>query len=367
MQTPLLGERTRRRAAFLINFTFWALFFAVFWVAGRVITQTLLPFVGAFLLAACLQKPLAFLKKRYRFTHRFACTFLVAATLLLIGGAVTAGVWQGGLWLIRLIKDEQTLVALQQWGTDLTNAVSRLIPRLEAVLPAEYTALLTEITAHIQTALIDYGASLLTALSGGVMSFAVRSLPRFLLSALFFILAFVFFVKDFNPITAFCMRQVPVPQRPLVKAAATALKSTTFSIGKAYLLLGMVTFSELAFGFWLLGIPRPLLWAALTAIVDALPILGVGAVLFPIAAVRFLNGSIGGGVAVLILYAAVTVVRNLLQPRFVSRETGLPALITLLTMYLGWRVSGLLGLLTAPILAMVLLRLQKEGHLRIFK
>ncbi len=367
MQTPLLGERTRRRAAFLINFVFWALFIGLFWVAGRVITQTLLPFVSAFILAAVLQRPLLFLEKRCRLTHGFAAAAVSVTALLAIGGALTVAGWQGGLWLLRLLRSEQTLTALQQWGADLAEAVTRLTVQLEAVIPAEYAAILRETVAYIGTALPEYGASLLTSLSGGVMSFAVGGLPRALLATLFFVLGFIFFTKDFGAVTAFCMRQVPAPQRPTVKAAVRALKETTLSVGKAYLLLGFVTFLELALGFWLLDIPHPLLWAAVTALVDALPVLGVGVVLFPIAAVRFFGGNIGGGLAVLAVYAVVTVVRNLLQPRFVSRETGLPPLITLLTMYAGWRAAGLLGLLTAPVFAMVIVRLQREGHFHIFK
>lgn len=367
MQTPLFGERTCRRAAFLINFAFWGLFAVLFWAAGRVIVQTLLPFAGAFILAACLQKPLNFLKNRYRLTHGFAAAVLTAVVLVLIGGVITVGVWQGGLWALRVLKDEQTLTALQQWGADLASAATRLTERLSVIIPAEYASLLTETATRIQTALLNYGASLLTSLSGGVMAFAVRSLPRFLLSTLFFVLALVFFTKDFSAVTAFCMRQVPVPQRPLVKAAVSALKDTTLSMIKAYLLLGGVTFLALALGFWAVDTARPLLLALITTLVDALPIVGVGMVLFPVAVVRFFSGNIVGGIAVLVLYVAVILLRNFLQPRFVSRETGLPPLITLLSIYVGWRTLGLLGVLVAPILAMVILRLQKQGYLHFLK
>lgn len=367
MTEPLLGERTRRRLSFLINFFFWALWILLLLATGRVLTRMLLPFVTAFILAAVLQRPLRFLERKFAFTHGFAAAAVCILTLALVGGIAAIGCWQGGVLLLRLLQQEETLSMLQSLGGSIKQAAAAITARLPAFLPEELSAAAMEAVNSLEQTVLTYGTQWLAALSGKLLSFITGSLPQFILAALFFILALIYFTRDHAHVTAFLLRQIPAPQRRLTHAAVTALKETTLSVGKAYLLLGAVTFAEMTVGFLLLRIPMPLLFALLTAIVDALPILGVGTVLLPLAVFRFLTGDIAGGVATLVLYAIATATRNLLQPRFISRETGLPPLITLLTMYAGWRLAGFIGLLSAPILAMVILRLQKEGHLRIFR
>lgn len=367
MENPLLGERTRRRLSFLINFVFWALWIVLLFALGRVLTRMLLPFVTAFTLAALLQRPMRFLEKRFSFTHGFAATVVSLFILILIGGVVMVGCYQGGAFLFRLLKQEETLAALQTCGNSIKAALANLADNLSAFVSPEISAAAAQAVESLEQTVLEYGAGWLASFSGNMLTFITGSLPRFLLATLFFILALVFFTRDYTQVTAFLTRQIPVPQRPLVRAAVTALRETTLSVGKAYLLLGGITFAEMTVGFLLLKLPLPILLAFLTAIVDALPILGVGTVLLPLAVFRFLSGNIAGGIAVLVLYGIATATRNFLQPRLISRETGLPPLITLLAMYAGWRLVGFIGLLAAPILAMVLLRLQREGHLHIFK
>ena len=71
------------------------------------------------------------------------------------------------------------------------------------------------------------------------------------------------------------------------------------------------------------------LLAGLTALVDALPVFGVGTVLLPWGAAALLLGDVRLGLGLLLLYGVVTRVRSLLEPRLVGRRIGLPPLAAL--------------------------------------
>lgn len=367
MSELLRDERTRRRLSFLINLCFWAVWIVGLVLAGRMLVRVLLPFVCAFIAAAVVQKPIAALQKRFSFTHSFAASAVSILCLLTVATAAVLLCYYGGAFLLRLLQQEQTHAAIQTLGESIKNTFSSAVKSLTALLPSDAAETVLDAIRTLENALLENGAALLADLSGKLLLFATNSLPRFLLSALFFVLAFVFFARDYKAVCDFFKRQIPTARRPFVRAAVCALKETTLSALKAYFILGLITFGEMAVGFWLLRLPVPLLLAFITALVDALPVLGVGTILLPIAIFRLLSGNMLGGVGVLVLYAVSTLSRHFLQPRLISRETGLPPLITLLTMYVGWRLVGLVGLLGAPILAMVILRLQKEGHLHIFR
>ena len=125
----------------------------------------------------------------------------------------------------------------------------------------------------------------------------------------------------------------------------------------AQLKLSGVTAVLLFLGFWALQIPYFALWAVLTAFVDALPVLGTGAVLIPWSLVCFLQGQKVRGLGLLGIYALVWLVRSVLEPKLVGRQLGLDPLVTLVSMYAGYKVFGLAGLILAPVAAVCTIRL----------
>lgn len=360
MSAQPIDAQTQKRLSFLIRILFWAGILLLIWIAGRLLLSVLLPFVLAFLSAAALQRPIRFLKRRV--TPGFASIVVSVPALLTAGGGITALTFFGGRFLLGLLKKEETLSALQNCFAQLKHTFSALGQQMAAALPRE----LANTAQEVEQSILQKAAEWLASVAGGVLSFAVDGLPQVLIALLFFVPAFVFFARDYDAVVAFLYRQLPEKRRPLVKAAVLAVCETTVCTIKAYVWLGLLTFILTAIGFFILHIPYPLLLGALTALVDALPVLGVGTVLLPMAIFHFVSGDTFTGVGLLLLYAVITAARNLLQPRLISHETGLPPLVTLVVMYGGWQLAGLCGLLGAPIAAMVVLRLQREGYLRAF-
>lgn len=122
---------------------------------------------------------------------------------------------------------------------------------------------------------------------------------------------------------------------------------------KAQLKLSLITFGVACAGLLLLRIPYAPLWAVLIALVDAFPVLGTGSILVPWSLVSFLQGQYLLAFSLLGLYAAAAVTRAVLEPRFVGRQLGIDPLVTLLALYVGFRLFGILGMLLSPILAVV--------------
>jgi len=120
---------------------------------------------------------------------------------------------------------------------------------------------------------------------------------------------------------------------------------------KAQLKLMLVSYGIVSLGFLLLNISHGLLWAALVALVDAVPLLGTGTVLLPWALVCFLQDQHFRAIGLLCIYGAAMLTRTVLEPRLVGKQLGLDPLLTLLALYLGYRFWGFAGMLLAPVLA----------------
>lgn len=133
-----------------------------------------------------------------------------------------------------------------------------------------------------------------------------------------------------------------------------ALKRVRSSLGgwlKAQGKLALVTWGIVTVGFFALRIGYAPLWAAVVALVDAVPILGTGTVLVPWSVICLLQGNTIRGIGLLCVYALAAVTRTVLEPRMVGKHLGLDPLLTLLALYAGYRLWGIPGLLLTPILA----------------
>lgn len=122
---------------------------------------------------------------------------------------------------------------------------------------------------------------------------------------------------------------------------------------KAQLKLSGVSFLILLTGFLFLRIENALILAVLTALVDAVPLLGTGTILIPWAVFSLLQEKTLQALGLLGLYAIAALTRSALEPRLVGRQLGLDPLVTLIALYAGWRFWGFGGMLAAPLLCVV--------------
>lgn len=125
----------------------------------------------------------------------------------------------------------------------------------------------------------------------------------------------------------------------------------------AQLKLSGLTFAMVGAGFLLLRVKQPLLWALVTAVVDAVPILGTGTILIPMALASLLWGEKVRGIGLLALYLTAMMTRSALEPKLVGRELGMNPLLTLMALYVGFRLWGVTGMILSPILAVSVRRM----------
>ena len=97
------------------------------------------------------------------------------------------------------------------------------------------------------------------------------------------------------------------------------------------------------------GIERPILKAAVIAVLDILPILGTGGIMIPWAVISLVLGYTGLGIRLFLIYGIVTVVRNYVEPKIVGTQLGLHPIITLVSMFIGLRLFGFWGLFGLPV------------------
>lgn len=356
-----------RRRAFLINLFYTGTWIIIFALVLRYLFVWMLPFVFAFLVAVMLQRPLRFLVRKTSVSRKVFSVVLVVAVMLLLAGAVAFCAWRVGLRIVDFFGNPANIQLLTDAVHQLTAYGQGLLDHLSSILSPEALSSLNEALNTISQNSIAALSEFFGSAAAAVVSFTTTRLPMLLVSFIVWVIASIFLTIDYDAVMQFFLRQVPQRHHELVEDTRQLCGNTIFKLLRAYLLLMAVTFVELWIGLSVLGIPHALPLAALIAVVDILPVLGVGTVLVPWALFALLSGNVAQFAGLGILYIIITVIRNILEPRIVSNQIGLNPLVTLFVMYLGLRSVGLAGMLLFPMLLMVLKQLQDHGRLHLWK
>ena len=154
-----------------------------------------------------------------------------------------------------------------------------------------------------------------------------------------------------------------VSEKTLSKLAniRTELKKYMGGYVKAQAIIMSIAFAVIFVGLSILNVNYALLIALGIAVFDALPFFGSGAVLWPWAAVSFLNGSIKTGVGLLIIYLVIILTRQTIEPKVVSSSIGLHPIMTLMSMYVGYKTFSIGGMILGPITLMLIISFYKAG------
>lgn len=308
-----------------------------------------LPFLLAFA-AAYLCRPLALRLHKYsRLPVGWLCVFLVfffvsAICLLLFFGLRAAAAELGAL-AARLGEEnfvENTLASLSDWWA---GACDRF-PFLSSLAGEEGEGVLVGWIENAGAALGEYALRAAGALAG--------ALPAWLIFAFVSLLSAFYFARDMGKMRDTAGRLLP----PRALSFLLRLKNSAWYAAaqylRAYLLLALLVFIALLGGFLLLRVPYAVLLAAVLAILDFLPLIGVGAALIPWGLFELLRGNTFLGIGLLILYAAISVLRQLAEPKIIGRHFGLHPLVALAATYIGLRLFGFWGLLLLPPICLIL-------------
>jgi sporulation integral membrane protein YtvI len=149
-----------------------------------------------------------------------------------------------------------------------------------------------------------------------------------------------------------------------VKLILSDLHAALIGFIGAHLILSTFTYIASFIGLWIIGVKYALASALIITIVDILPILGTGSVLVPWAIYSFYHGDTRIGIGLIVLYLVITIVRRIIEPKILGDRIGLDALSTIISLYLGFKILGGIGIFLGPILFIVFKSIRKAGLLK---
>lgn len=319
----------------------------------RYLFPIFLPFVFGWLLSLMFI-PLADKLEKYHIP-RWAGALL--GIILLISLLVFLGYFSGN----------QLYVQLQ----NLMNDIPYYLEKMEEGLTLFWTRVdgllvglpdvVTNATAYFQDELFNILFSLVQS-SGSVS--AITAVPKVLLGCFIALFSAYFLTKDKAAIRSAYKTHVEPLFGMSLAATKKDLVASLWGYVKTQLILMIYIFLICIIGLYILQSPYALLISVAIAIIDAVPFFGSGFILWPGAVISFILGDTSLAIGYLIIYGVVQVVRQLMQPKILGSQLGMHPLLTLFSMYFGYKCIGFWGLILGPIIAVILraiLRIRQQN------
>lgn len=308
------------------------------------IFKLFLPFIIGFFLFL-LARPLNRFLLKYKIPRSLSAAlslFIIAVAAFFILRSLSVKIY---LELRTLISD--TSAHPREALGLITSKVSTFIGQVSPSLPLpDLNRIISGLSDAATKALVDFFSNLSTK----VLSIAKNIPALFVQTIASFFTAF-FLLKESKSVFSFCRSFFGEKAYHIYLRIKSVFLNVCVKYLKAQLIIESIIFCVILAGFLILKINYAFLLAIVTALVDAVPILGTGTILIPVALYNFLiqKSSLGWGIVA--LYGIALLTRQLCEPKIVGEKLGIHPLATIVSIYLGMKFFGVFGLIFGPITA----------------
>ena len=350
-------ERGRLWARLGIRLVLTVLALLLLWTVGLPLLSLFAPFVAALITAAILHPLIRLLQRRLGVPRKFS-TLLI---LLLLFGLVGAGIgylgYAAGVELVALVQNWNGLLESLQNTLEQIETVSA---RFWDMVPPQLNAAVQSVTQGLLERLSEAAPNLLNLVVEYTTEKA-QGVPDFVLALIIYIMACYMLTVDYP----YLRTQAAQHTHRRLLAFLKQVRDTGLAAFGGYLraefLLSVVVFFILLAGFFLIGQPYGLLLALVLAVMDFIPIIGAGTVMVPWAVISLFTRDYLHAVQLLLIWGVIALFRRVGEPKFVGDQTGLSPILSLISIYIGWRLAGVLGMILGPTIALIVLNVVKIG------
>ncbi len=358
-----METRTEKRREFIINTVYFTIIALIVFVCFRFVARWIMPFIVGFVIASMVQPMAKALNKVVRLNRKLAGIL----SLIIAYALIVFAVWLLGAKIGGSLKDLFTKLpdyydsSILPFFNNMINMIEGLQAQISPETLAEIYEMLENSIDTLRSYVIRFSSSMLSGIAG-----TTARLPFYFISFIFTILASVFISMDYKSIVGFIMRQFSPKTREFLKDAKIHVGKTALGYLRAYLIIWIMTFTELTIGLSILKIENAVGIAALIAIADILPVLGTGTVVIPWAIFSLFTQNYYLAIGLVVLYVVVLAVRNFAEPKILGDQLGLNPLVTLISIYLGYLLMGVLGMIVLPVTINIIVGLHRMGKIHIW-
>ena len=350
-------ENARPYWKVIVSLLFSLLATAFVIVAGVGLIRFLVPFVIGWIISCIANPVVCWLDKKVKIEKKFGSAIMivvviaaVVGVLYLLGSMIVREL--GGL--VSNLPEMYEEIELQL--KEIANNLAGFFEKLPLGMQEGWNAIVSGV-GSAAGGWIEKISNPTVTLVGDI----AKSIPSLIIATFVAILSAYFFVADRENVLAWFKKVIP---EAVYKRLSMVVSNFKFSVGgyfKAQFKIMGVVGAILLVGLSILRIKYVIVLSLIIAFLDFLPFLGTGTAFVPWCVYTFLVGDYKRLIILVILYATTQIVRQLIQPKLVGDEVGLKPLPTLVFIYIGYKLGGVIWMILAVPLGMIIINMVKAG------
>ncbi len=350
-------ENTRPYWQVSVSLVFSILATAAFIYFGIRAILFLMPFVVGWIISAIAAPLVNWLEKRFNIVKKLGSALIVILVIGLIVTGIYFAVSRIMIEVGDLLENIPEIYAQLESGLrQIGRTLSGVFQKLPEGVQNGWNSFVANLDGYVTEMITKISDPAVTAAG----NFAKR-LPFYLISIIVAILSAYFFTFQREEVLKWMKKIAP---ESIEKRMTLVMDNLRYAVGgyfKAQFKIMGVVFLILLIGMAVLGVRYYVLVAFLISFLDFLPFFGTGTAMIPWGLYKFLMGDYKMAVILIVLYAVTQIVRQLLQPKLVADSVGMNPLVTLLLLYIGYRLGSVLGMILAVPIGMVLINMLQAG------
>ena len=327
---------------------------------GRPLLSLFAPFLFALMTAAMLNPMVKRLQRALGWNRQAVTLFLLLVLFGLLGGALALLVYAAAGQLVSLVQNWSGLLDQLQ---SVLDQLEQLFAQLLALVPPQVTELVEKAGEDLFQWLSEAAPAMLGSL-GMEAGERAMGLPGFCVALVIFVMAAFLLTADYPYLRSRYVQHLDEGVRRFLSQLRTTALGAFGGYVKAEFLLSVGVFFILLAGFFLIRQPYGLLLALGLAVMDFIPIIGAGTVMVPWAFVALFTRDFTGAVELMAIWGGIALFRRVMEPKFVGDQTGLSPILSLVSIYVGMKLAGVLGMVFGPVVVLVILNLAGMGMFR---
>jgi sporulation integral membrane protein YtvI len=308
-----------------------------------------LPFIIAFLIASLLNPITGFFSKLLKIKRKYTKLILVLFFFFLLA-------------FIFITLTYAIINQIVSFGKDIPQITEYLSSQYDFIsekydfLPPDSSELLKKVTESLLSSLSKAGTFL-----GKTVIVSFGLIPLIIFYTIVTILATIFILLQRDELFS-KFYDIFDKSSKIKNFLGKFKKDAILVVGayiKAQLVIMLFSFTIAAVSLSLLNVKYSLLIALGIAILDALPVFGAGSIYLPWIAISAILQDYVMSISLVATYIIQTMSRQSLEPKLISQQIGVNPLLTLIAVYTGFKLFGVIGIILGPLLVITFVAYKK--------
>jgi sporulation integral membrane protein YtvI len=328
-------------------------------VAGYFILPISIPLIAAFVTALILSPAVNALHKRAKIKRNIAVMFVFTLFVLFIGFT--------GYYITTQVITQGTQIVenLPQYINDINRAWWNFQRNLEAEYETLPPELVKEINDHVSQTLVTIRTTIADRNLINDVASIITSIPGYLVTFIVYLIALFLFLLELPSLKNKAFSYLSDRTKEKVNFMTSRLSYVIWGFFKAQFLVSIIIFIVSLIGLLLIVPEVALLMAFIIWIIDFIPLIGSIAILAPWAIFQLIAGNVNIGTQLLILAAVLLIIRRTVEPKVMGQQIGLSPLATLIAMYLGLMLFGVMGFVIGPLIVIAFTSAKEAGIIKL--